>query len=186
MRAKRNKGGKPIGEANSEITPSRSQKKRDSAALQKLGEALTQLAPADRLTLNLNPELLEALELHDRIKDHEGARRQRQFIGKLMRAADAEEIASALARMRDGKAARVAIFQAAERWRDKMVAAREEELDALVAEFRASLDRDRIPAAEDLAQIRAVASQAHAEKEKGAKSTGAGRELFRLLAKLSG
>jgi ribosome-associated protein len=82
---------------------SRSQRKRDSTALQKLAEELTRLAPGLWRNLPLTPELLEALHMWRRISDHEGRRRQLQYLGRLMREADGAAIASGLAALRDGK-----------------------------------------------------------------------------------
>lgn len=79
-----------------EARPSRSAKKRASTALQKLGEELAELSPVQRQELPLPPELMDALAMHDAITDREGARRQRQYIGRLMREVDAESIATAL------------------------------------------------------------------------------------------
>lgn len=81
--------------------PSRSARKRASTALQKLGEELAALKPAQRRRLGLPPELMDALAMHDSISDHEGARRQRQYIGRLMREldeVDAEAIVAAMER----------------------------------------------------------------------------------------
>lgn len=79
-----------------ELRPSRSAKKRASTALQKLGEQLAKLPPQKRDKLDLPPELVEALAMHDKITDHEGKRRQKQFIGRIMREVDAEDIARQL------------------------------------------------------------------------------------------
>ena len=82
---------------------SRSQRKRDSTALQDLAEELTRLAPGLWRDLPLTPELLDALHMWRRIGDREGRRRQLQYLGRLMREADAAAIASALAALREGK-----------------------------------------------------------------------------------
>ena len=84
--------------------PSRSAKKRASTALQNLGEELAALKPADRQKLDLPPELAEALEMLDRITDREARRRQKQFIGKVMRGVEIEPILAQLGNLqsRDG------------------------------------------------------------------------------------
>ena len=82
---------------------SRSQRKRDSTALQKMAEELTRLAPGQWRKLPLTPELLEALHLWLRINDHEGRRRQLQYLGRLMRDVDGAAIASGLAALRGGR-----------------------------------------------------------------------------------
>jgi len=78
--------------------PSRSARKRDAEALQKLGERLvalraTQLAA---LALDLPETLLDAIEAARRIKSRGALARQRQYIGRLMRDIDPVPIEKAL------------------------------------------------------------------------------------------
>jgi len=54
----------------------------------------------DLLGIELEDELLEALLEARRIKSHGALRRQKQYIGKLMRQVDPEPIRAALARLR--------------------------------------------------------------------------------------
>ena len=61
---------------------SRSQKKRDSLALQKLGEDLAELPVRELAKLDLAPELLDAYRDLGTIKSHEAKRRQMQYIGQ--------------------------------------------------------------------------------------------------------
>ena len=76
------------------LPPSRSEKKRQSLALQNMGEELTRLGPQEVKNLDLPADLREALQLYARIGDHEGRRRQMQYVGKLMRRLDDAEIES--------------------------------------------------------------------------------------------
>lgn len=69
---------------------SRSQRKRDSAALQAKGEELALLPPARRALLPLPPALAEALAEFRTLSGHEARRRQLQYIGRLMREAEEE------------------------------------------------------------------------------------------------
>ncbi len=72
--------------------PSKSQRKRDMTALQKLGEALV-AEPKDRVMRVPMPEDVRDVILEcQRIKDHEGRRRQLQYVGKKMRTLEEEEI----------------------------------------------------------------------------------------------
>ena len=71
-------------------SPSRSEKKRRSSALQELGEKLAALPPAAQDDMPISPDMREALALLARITDREGRRRQMQFIGRLMREAQEE------------------------------------------------------------------------------------------------
>lgn len=79
------------------IKPSKTRRKKEAQRLQALGETLTRL-PISRLTqLPLEDELIAAIEQFQRLPNSHGAkRRQLQFIGKLMRSADSEAIASVL------------------------------------------------------------------------------------------
>ena len=79
---------------------SRTQKKNEDRALQRLGEQLVAL-PAGRLeAMELPDELLAAIELARKIRSHGARRRQIQYIGALMRHIDPQPIETALERIR--------------------------------------------------------------------------------------
>ncbi len=105
------------------IKPSRSQKKRDSTALQELGDMLIDLPLARAVTMPITPDLEEALRLMARITNKEGRRRQRQYIGKLMRECDAEPIREALAYIHQGHSVDTARFHHVERLRTALLTA---------------------------------------------------------------
>ncbi|MBQ7456542.1 MAG: DUF615 domain-containing protein [Desulfovibrio sp.] len=73
---------------------SRSAKKRQATALQRLGEALLTLSPSERAEFNLPDPLLSALDHCTRLTKKEAIRRQKQYIGKLMRDLDEESLDS--------------------------------------------------------------------------------------------
>jgi ribosome-associated protein len=73
-----------------DIPKSKSQRKREMIALQKLGEDLTGLTLHQLNKIPLDDELREAILLAKSITSHEGHRRQLQYIGKLMRKRDEE------------------------------------------------------------------------------------------------
>lgn len=76
------------------LKPSKSQRKRESTALQILGQQLTQARPQVLQKCQLPEPLLLALQEYQRLPDKHGAeRRQRQFIGRLMRDLDEATIA---------------------------------------------------------------------------------------------
>jgi ribosomal 50S subunit-associated protein YjgA (DUF615 family) len=93
--------------------PSRSARKRQAEALQKLGVGLTRMRPAKlrelQQHLHLPEVLFEAiLEVH-RLRGGPALARQRQYIGRLMRDVDPQPIERALAefsRSGDAKMAR--------------------------------------------------------------------------------
>jgi ribosome-associated protein len=81
---------------------SRTQKKNEDRALQRLGEQLISL-PASRLeAMGLPDELLTAIDLAHQIKSRSARRRQIQFIGVLMRHIDPQPIKAALERILPG------------------------------------------------------------------------------------
>ncbi len=69
---------------------SRSQRKRNSAALQVKGEALALLSSARQALLPLPPDMAEALAEFRALPGREARRRQIQYIGRLMREAGKE------------------------------------------------------------------------------------------------
>jgi ribosome-associated protein len=77
--------------------PSKSARKRTAHAAQHLGETLLVLADEELAALPLPPELLDALRDARRIRGRAARARQRQYIGKLMRAVDPQAVRTALA-----------------------------------------------------------------------------------------
>ncbi len=70
------------------LRKSRSQKKRESAALQELGEKLAKLPLRALEGFPLAPGLLSAFRELKTIRSNEARRRHFQYIGRLMREAD--------------------------------------------------------------------------------------------------
>jgi ribosome-associated protein len=105
--------------------PSKSELKRQSTALQKLGEDLVAEA-RDRVKRVPMPEdVREAILECQQIKDHEGRRRQMQFVGKKMRTLDEDEIAAiqrTLDSWRGASKAETAALHALEKKREKLLA----------------------------------------------------------------
>ena len=79
-----------------ELPPSKSSRKREAHALQKLGEDLVQLRAADLARLPLPESLRDAIDEARRLTSRGALSRQRQYIGKLMRDIDVEPIVTAL------------------------------------------------------------------------------------------
>ena len=104
--------------------PSKSQLKREMAELQKLGAELVD-EPRDRVKRMEMPEdVRDAILECQTITDHEGRRRQLQYVGKKMRTLEPEEIAviqRTLDVWRGLYEAHVAATHALERQREKLL-----------------------------------------------------------------
>jgi ribosome-associated protein len=104
--------------------PSKSELKRLSNELQKLGETLIE-APRDRVKrVPMPDEVKDAILMCQTITNHEGRRRQLQFVGKLMRTLDEEEVTviqRAIESWKGASKAETASLHALERRRDKLL-----------------------------------------------------------------
>ena len=85
-----------------ELKPSKSARKREHLALQKLGEELITIRRSDLDSLPLDDALRDAVREAGEIKAHGALRRQKQYIGKLMRDIDPEPIRAGLQKLRHG------------------------------------------------------------------------------------
>ena len=109
--------------------PSKSELKRQMSELQKLGEELVNEA-RDRVKRVPMPEdVRDAILMCQTITNHEGRRRQMQFVGKKMRTLDEAEVAIIQQTIDSWKGmskADTAALHALERRRDKLLAEHEE------------------------------------------------------------
>ncbi|HVC37272.1 MAG TPA: ribosome biogenesis factor YjgA [Gammaproteobacteria bacterium] len=113
--------------------PSRSQEKREAEALQKLGEELISLPKKQLDVLPLPDSLRDAIEQARRITSHGALKRQRQYVGRLMRDIDPQPLRSKLDELRSTDKVGKAHFHQNERWRNRLIM----EGDAALAEFLA-------------------------------------------------
>lgn len=82
-----------------DLKPSKSAIKREFLALQKLGEELITLQEPDLRQMGLDEDLLQAVLEARQIKSRSALRRQKQYIGKIMRRVDPEPIRAAIMRL---------------------------------------------------------------------------------------
>jgi ribosome-associated protein len=104
---------------------SRTDLKRESTELQKLGEDLLTLRADLLARLDLPEKLIEALAEYKRITNFEGRRRLLQFIGKRMRQLTPETLdaaRTAIAEQHTPSAQATLALHAAEQWRDRLIA----------------------------------------------------------------
>ena len=105
--------------------PSKSQLKREMTALQKLGAELVEEARDRVKRIPMPEDVRNAILECQQIKDHEGRRRQLQYVGKKMRSLNEEEVAVIQATIDSWKGAskaETAALHALERQRDKLLA----------------------------------------------------------------
>ena len=167
----------------------RSDQKKESDALQALGEALLELHAKTLQRLNLPEKLTDALAEYKRLTSFEARRRQMQFIGKLMRKIEDEDVAAiraALEEQRSGTGTEQTQTLLAEQWRDRLI----------VSDDHLGVWLDQFPAT-DVQQLRTLMRQVRKDdataiaKAKEAEAKGhilppakkgkAYRELFQLL-----
>lgn len=165
---------------------SRTDLKRESFELQKLGEDLMQLrqdAMQQLVAQKHVPELLfEAIRDAKKITNFEGLRRQMQYVGKLMRKLDEPQVKAirdALDVQHNGSAEETLALHMAEHWRDKLL----KDDQALADWLAAHPDTDS-------QQLRALVRQARKDglPDKSAVSQGAFprqgrayRDIFKIV-----
>lgn len=148
---------------------SKSQRKREMHALQALGETLVAL-PAEQLARIALPETLHEAIMQARSISQRGAlRRQLQYVGRLMREVDADQIRNRLQSVQAGTVTDVAMLHRAERWRERLLAD-----DTAMSEFVAAFP------ATDVQQLRTLLRNAKREMAAG-RPPRAYRELFRNI-----
>jgi ribosome-associated protein len=161
---------------------SKTELKRESTELQKLGEALLTLRGDLMQKLVLPDKLHEAVAQAMRITNFEGKRRQMQYIGKLMRGLDEaalQSVRDALEEQRKGSAGEALALHQAEKWRNDLIASE----DALQQWLSAHPDTDT-------QQLRALIRQARKETQPDPEAAHKGlaprqgrayREIFQLV-----
>lgn len=155
--------------------PSKSEAKRQSNELQKLGEQLVD-APRDRVKRVEMPEdVKEAILTCQTITNHEGRRRALQFVGKKMRTLDEEEVAviqRTIDSWKGASKAETAALHALERRREKLLSD-DKALTQLLAENPEL----------DVQHLRTLIRNARKEQAEN-KPPKAYREIFQILKDL--
>lgn len=149
---------------------SKSERKREMAALQKLGETLLELPAGQFSQVPVSDPLRAAVELAKTLKQREARRRQLQYIGKLMRAEDHQKIAATLAGFEDTNRLFRQHFQRLENIREALVGPGDAAFEQLV-DTHHELDRQH---------LRQLIRQARKEAEQE-KPPAASRKLFKYL-----
>jgi ribosome-associated protein len=157
--------------------PSKSQLKREMTALQKMGAELVAQSRDRVKRVPLPEDVREAILACQQITNHEGRRRQLQYVGKKMRTLDEEEIAAVqrtLDSWRGASKADTNAMHALERRRDKLLAS-----DAVLTELLA--EHPEV----DAQHLRTLIRNARREQAEN-KPPKAYREIFQILKQLQG
>lgn len=159
-------------EGHDETPLSKTRRKKDMLALQKVGELLIELPPAQYHAIEMPERLRDAVDAARQMTKRGALHRQKQFIGRVMRSIDAAPIEAALAALeqQDRQAARR--FHRVEHWRDRLLD--ESDRDAATQLCAALPQIERQPLGQ---KIRAARREQSTGKPAGAK-----RALFRFLA----
>lgn len=169
---------------------SRTDLKRESLALQDLGEALIDLRAQLMAGLDLPEKLASALEDAKRITDFGARRRHLQYIGKLMRHLEPDTLEAARAALEvqhQGSAEEKLALHETEQWRDRLIAD-----DAALTEWLAVAQQaqDQGAASVDPQHLRALIRQARKDAQATAPLAHAGaavrhgrayRDIFQLV-----
>lgn len=123
---------------------SKSQLKRESQDIQKLGKRLASLNPEQLGNIPLDEAVIEAIALAHKIQNKRSAlKRHYQFLGKLLRARDTESIFMALAIIDQSSHSQIKRHHQAEHWRDEIIANGREAIESLL-ELQPNADRQKL------------------------------------------
>ncbi|WKE66042.1 ribosome biogenesis factor YjgA [Gallaecimonas kandeliae] len=150
---------------------SKSELKREANEAADLGKELMDLAPAQLDKIPLSDDLREAIDLAHKIRNkHEGFRRQRQYVAKLVRQEDPEPIIEALNKLKNLHNQETLKLHLAEQWRDRFMKEGNDAVQAFIDEFPGV----------DIQHLRQVLRQALKEKAAN-KAPKFYRELFQIV-----
>lgn len=166
---------RPDDEEPDESTPNARSIAEAAGRLQKIGERLGSLTPEQLASLPLDDSLRDAVVEARRLPPRTKAlRRQLQFIGRLMRSADAEAIERQVDWLTSGAPA-AELQRLAERWRERLLAEGDAALQALVSEHP-DVNRQRLRQ-----MVRRTAKQPAATRERTEAEIELAAELRSIL-----
>lgn len=113
---------------------SKTQMKKQMDELQNLGMALTKLSAETLKKIHLNEDLHDAIREYKKITSNSALKRQRQYIGRLMRDVDAQPIRDFLAKLKGDNQAHNAFLQRVEQMRSRLLAS-DEALTQFIMDF---------------------------------------------------
>lgn len=163
------------GEEAEEEWISKSQRKRDCDSLQKISDRLLKLKPDELSLIDLPEELVDALKEAHRIHSNSALKRQRQYLGKIMRACDSDIIEQQLNSIIHRNDINTAQFKKIEKWRDRLIDNDKQVLGEIIGQYP-DLDRHHV---HNL--VRQAGKEASTNKP-----PAASRKLFKYLREIAG
>lgn len=160
---------------NTDLPPSKSQRKRDARALFELCLDLVAMSTRQLTALPIETDLRQAIDFAQSIKSHVARKRQVQFIAKIMRSRDVLAIREAQAAQELEARQLTLRHNRAEAWRDKLLTDGDEALTELLRQMETF----------DIQALRHLVRNARKESERG-KPPSSSRKLFRLLREMDG
>jgi len=152
---------------------SKSQIKREFAELQRLGEQLVTLKPAQITRFDFSQSILDALEEYTRIKNRTAQHRHIRRIGKLLTDEDVQAIRETLQRMDSNHPEEKRRIKLFEQWRERLISDGDAALNELI-KICPNLDRH---------YLRQLIRAAQKEKQTS-KTATAGKKIFVYLKTL--
>ena len=178
MKPKKGNHSDEKADDNSQEEISKSALKRESDAKQKLGEKLATLSNKKLEELDLSDQLRHAVDELKRLlkkgsRAHGGMKRQKQYIGKLMRYVEIEPIQAKIDEWENVTNASKDIMHQIEKWRDSIIATGDDAIEEMYRFLDLSDQSHRQP-------LRQLHRQANKEQQKKS-SPKAARLLYKYL-----
>lgn len=149
---------------------SKSQVKREMHALQDLGERIVEMNEKQLASLPLSDEMLESIYLARKMPPKDSRRRQIQYIGRLMREGNHEEIQAAVDKMQNRSDQHIHLQHQVERYRDLLIDNDKNAFQQLVTSCPGI----------DVQHLRQLIRSAQKEKEEN-KTPASARKLFAYI-----
>jgi len=160
-------------EQDSQTSPSKTRLKHEAHQRVKLGEDILNLKKEEIKKLALPDELDEAIQTALKIKSRSGLKRQRLYIGKLLRKLDYEIIEKQVNTIKHQHDVNTAVFKRLESWRDRLIENDRQVMEEIIS-HHPQVDRQH---------IHQLARLARQEQEKN-KTPVCARKLFKYLQSL--
>ena len=151
-----------------ELPPSKTKRKQQMDDLQDLGMELVALSKQKLAKIELPETLLEAIKLAQKITANGAIRRQRQYIGKLMRNVDAQYIENKLFELNSDTIKGTKLLHDCEIWRERLIK-EDKQLDVFVNTYATS----------DIGQLRGLIRLCR--KEQAVNDIKSYRKLFKFI-----